>query len=164
MRAPDSRGRAGRAWRLSPPTPEYLETHPDHQAGIVTWLLNVPGAHIAWSWWMLGAISLRDLPGVRPANKHYIGAEFEFMIYALNPERCPHPDPDQWEGGYPYLVPSDLVYQSHGLTEDQIRHVVALMVLEIVNGRMSPDQDYRESWKSLLATTITHFREGVHGC
>jgi hypothetical protein len=35
-------------------------------------------------------------------------------------------------------------------------------VQAIVNGRISPDQDFRSMWHQLLARTVEHFREGKH--
>lgn len=163
MRSPDKSRIGGRAWHLPAATDEDIARNPDYAASIDGWLLNVPGAHPIWHYWVLWAVSLHDLPNQsRPPARHYIGAEFEIGIYSIDPERCPWPDPDEYRKGCPPLHPVDLVYQSHGLTDDQIKTIVGLMVDQMVTGQMSPDSDYSEAWKSSLASTITHFRDGFH--
>lgn len=154
MRAPDFQGGRGRAWHNT------QKTKPDHEACIGAVLLNVPGAHPLWSWWCVSMVHLRALPGVPPATIHYPAAEYEFMIFSVDPERCPSPEPDQ--GQYPHLEPFDVVYQFHGVSDDQAKRIFELAVQSCVDGRMSPDSDYRSAWKRTIDATVEHFITG-HG-
>lgn len=156
MRDPDLQGPYGRGWQL-----KHIETRPDHQASLGTWLVNCPNAHPFWHWWMVGMVSLRDIPGVKPATKRYPEAEYEFMIYSINPEECPNPEPDDPEG-YPHLLPVDVVEQFHGVTERDAGRILTSAIQAIMNGVLSPDQDYRQAWKASLAATVQHFSSGHH--
>lgn len=156
MRDPDLTGPYGRGWQL-----KHRDDKPDYQASLGTWLVNCPTAHPFWHWWVVGMVSLRDIPGVKPAHKRYPEAEYEFMIYSINPEECPNPEPDDPKG-YPHLIPLDVVEQFHGVTDRDASRILTSAMQAIVNGYLSPDQDYRQAWKSSLATTIEHFRSGQH--
>lgn len=151
-------GAGGQAWELMPEKPAVK----DHEASISAWLINVPGAHPFWSWWSVGMIHLRDIPGVPPANKRYPEAEYEFMIYTIDPNRCPHPDPDKAAEGYPHLIPFDVSEQFHGVSDQDAARICEGAVRAIVAGYISPDQDYRMAWRRLLHGTIKHFQEGRH--
>lgn len=156
MRDPDAQGPYGRAWLL-----QDTSGKPDYQANCGSWLVNCPSAHPFWHWWLVGLVSLRDIPGVKPAHKKYPEAEYEFMIYSIDPERCPNPEPDD-PSGYPHLTPFDVLEQFHGVTDHDASRICMSAVHAIVNGVMSPDQDYRSAWKATLAATVQHFREGAH--
>lgn len=155
MRPPDWQGVGGRAWLI----PNKSDV-PDHQATIAGWLVNAPGCHPFWSWWTVHVIHLRDIRGVKPAHKRYPEAEYEFVILAIHPD---HPaDPDHPEKGYHYLTPANVVEQFHGVTDRDAGRFAELAVRSILDGRMSPDQDYRSAWRATVKDTIAHFREGRH--
>lgn len=156
MRAPDVTGPFGRAWVVKKPI-----VKPDHNASLSEWLINVPGAHPFWEYWYIALIHLRDIPGVPPAHKKYPEAEFEFIIAAISPEVRPAPDPDEARG-FPLMTPTDVAEQFHGITDHDAVRVCEAAVQAIVNGRISPDQDFRSMWHQLLARTVEHFREGKH--
>lgn len=160
MREPDQQSQHARAWNLDiTKAPEG----PGKEAGITCWLINVPGAHAFWAYWTITVISLKDLPGVPPAKKQYPEAEYEFIIMAIDPERCPNPDPDRIiVDGYPWLTPLDVVEQFHGISEVDCRRLAEGAVQAILSGRISPDQDFRSAWKGLIAGTVQHFIEGRH--
>ena len=158
MRDPDIEGPYGRAWFMPYKDPEV----PDHQACLGSWLLNVPGAHPFWEYWLVTIIHLRDIPGSRPAIKHYAEAEYEFGINSINPEECPAPDPDNVREGYPLLQPSDVVEQFHGISDRDALRVAEAGVRAMVHGRISPDQDFRSMWSRLISDTVAHFRAGAH--
>jgi hypothetical protein len=160
MREPDQQSPYARAWNLDISKAPEGPTKP---AAVSSWLVNMPGAHAFWSYWTLSIISLRDLPGVPPAKKKYSEAEYEFMILAIDPERCPNPDPDVIiVKGYPWLTPVDVIEQFHGISEMDCRRLAEGAVRAILSGQISPDQDYRSAWKSLIAGTVQHFVEGRH--
>lgn len=153
MRDPDLTGKAGRAWKAP------LDSDQPHGT-LAGWLINVPKAHPFWSWWAINMIHLRDIEGVPPAKKHYPEAQYEFLIYAINPELCPEPDPDK--PPYPHLVPVDVCEQFHGVLDVDAVRICELAVLSIVDGRLSPDQDFRSAWHNTIQTTAEHYRQGKH--
>jgi hypothetical protein len=160
MREPDQKSPFGRAWQID------LSKAPDcpEKPGMVaTWLINVPGAHPFWSYWTITVMSLRDLPGVKPAFKKYPEAEYEFMILTVDPERCPEPDPDEIAAkGHPFLTPVDVVEQFHGVTDQDASRIAEGAVNAILTGNISPDQDFRPFWRKLIAGTVQHFVAGKH--
>lgn len=152
MRDADLIGSCGRAWLLNP---EQAKSNP---ATLCGWLVNRPGAHPHWQWWLVGLITLRDIPGIQPARKNYPEAEYELYIYSIDPSTCSSPEPDSPEG-YPPLLPLDVLHQFHGLSEKTAKHLTEIMVQNIVAGRISPDQDYRKVWSLILPQTIQDLRE-----
>jgi len=156
MRAPDLEGRGGKAWRiLMPENPESAWV-----ASIAQFVVNVPGAHPFWSFWGVTMIHLRDIPGVPPAHRRFLEATHEFGILAFNPEHgVPNVDnPDR----YHYLTPPDVVEQFAGVNDDQAAKVCELAVRAIVDGRISPDQDYRPVWKEVIRQTVEYLALGTH--
>lgn len=156
-RPPDIEGPRARAWLV----PNRI-AKPDHAASLACYLVNAPHAHPAWQWWRVCVIHLRDIPGVKPAHKRYPAAEYEFMIYAIDPTTRPEPDPDNPEEGWPYLVPIDVIEQFHGVSDRDAVRVCHLAVTAIANGFLSPDQDYRTAWRGCLAATVADFASGTH--
>lgn len=167
MRAADLRGPTASAWKLKKPAPG--EGRKDWEACIESWILNGPGYHPAWAWWQISVVSLRDIPGVPPAKKDYHEAEYEFMIIALNPEKGT-PDIDLFESGQDwgkkdvpkFLFPVDVTKQFHGVTEMQVAEICTVAVKAIVNGYLSPDQDFRSAWNYSIDETVKHMIEGRH--
>jgi hypothetical protein len=157
-REPDAKGIAGRAWNLSGTSAKT----PAQTASIAGWLVNVRGAHPMWEWWMVSVVHLRPIEGAPPAQKKYPTAEYEFMIFSINPEKCPEPDPAKADDGYPHLVPIDVVEQFHGVSDKQAARICEDAVRAIVRGLISPDQDYRSAWNRAIQVTAEHFRSGAH--
>lgn len=167
MRKPDLVG-AAEAWKIAADRSDP-RWRPDYDATLAAYLLKARWAHPFWSWWMIAGVHLRPIPGVRPAHRHYPEAEFELTILAIdptnrgkNPAHDYEPDPDQALAGVPWLEPPDLVYQCHGVTDSDFSRIVLDCVMVIVNGHASPDQDFRNWWRSALNRTVEHYRAGAH--
>lgn len=160
-RSPDFSGPSGRAWQHHPVPDPALPRSPlnyldPESPNLIRFLLEVPGAHPVWHHWLLNVCHLRDLPDFPIASRSYAEAEYEFSIMAIDPQRCSQPDPDQ--PPYPYLTPLDVVEQFHGITDEQARRIGAQAVELIVSGRLSPDQDYRATWKEVLKRMVSGLR------
>lgn len=149
-----------RAWRI-PRTEAVTATHVREfgyeDAGIDQWIINGP-YHPAWSWWYVGAVHLRDIPGAPPARKNYPEAEYEFFIYSLEVA----PDVEALRSGVvgsmKFLAPPDVVYQLDGLTDDQVKGLVEVAVAKICDGQ-SCDSDYRSWWVEHLNATVGLIRQ-----
>lgn len=159
MKDPDRLGVAGKAWDLG--GPENQST-PDHSASLAAWAVNVPGAHPFWSWWLVHVIHLRDIPGVRPAHKHYPGAEYEIGIHAISPDEYPIDIEHGRRVGWSLLTPADFCLQIDGINDQQAAKIGGLVISAIVDGRLSPDQDYRRHWTIAVTETINHMKAGLH--
>jgi hypothetical protein len=160
MREPDFEGTGGRAWRIAI-RPEDRD-HVDQEASLAAWHLNCPHAHPFWSWYMVTLIHLRDVPGMsKPATKQYPGASHEVIVMSLNPDHA-LTEPGQIQHPLYYLEPFDHVIQFDGTTDEQAIRVIELYVRACVDGHISPDQDYREAWKSMMRKTVEHVVTGGH--
>ena len=153
-RVPDFQG-VGRAWEMK----VGKQARPDQEATLIGYIINGPW-HLLWSWWMVAVIHLREIPGVKPPNKRYPGAEYEFMIISIDPDVPPNPD-KTFPQDVKYLTPIDVVYQFDGVTDEQAKEICTTAVKVIIKG-MSPDQDYRSWWENSIAKTVEHYKAGVH--
>jgi hypothetical protein len=158
VRNPDLKGACGRVWKL----PLWVRS-PEQEATLAVWLVHAPGSHPWWPWKEVCLIHLRDLPEVKPAHKKYPEAEYELLILSIDPIECPNPDPDLSKDGYPLLDPPDVVEQFDvkGSDHDAKRIGDAAMTA-IVNGFISPDQDWRSVWSAMIKDTADHFKAGAH--
>jgi hypothetical protein len=158
MREPDWKGQGGAAWTLP-----MIRVTPAHLAGIYSALLYAPMAHKFWAYHLLSVCHLRPIVGVSPAKKHYPEAEYELGVYAINPEvHTPDNPPDPDKPGYDILHPYDVVYQFHGVTNDQARSIGEACAKACAYGWMVPDSDFRSSWKVVLDQTLEHIKTGGH--
>lgn len=144
---------ARRAWRVIP-KPKTI----DQTATMAQWLVHCPHLHAFWGYWWINLIHLRDIPGVVPAHKHFPQAEYELAIYAQNPER--EPDPDNLDCTMAVLLPADVCEQFHGVTDEQAIDLVEVLVRGVVNWTLSPDSDFRQSWKSQISLCVEHVTTG----
>lgn len=134
----------------------------DHATDLGSWLINYPGAHPFWEYWMLTCVTLADVPGVPPAKKHFPEATHELLILAIDPKWSVQLEDFMGGGTMPFLSPTDVVYQAQLPSDDLAVHLMELTAKDIVNRGSSPDQDYRTRWKEVLDKTSAHLR-GEHG-
>jgi hypothetical protein len=132
----------------------------DQTATIEAWLVH-GNFNPAWSYWQVAVITLKDIPGVPSAKKHYDEAEYEFQIVALQSPPKMHPDPDDVNTLWP-LLPPDAVIQFHGISDGHARGIVKAAVSAIVMDGVSPDSDNRMWWVQMVNRTVEHIREGRH--
>lgn len=156
MREADKEGEAGRAWLIP-------ATRPEQAASVGTWLVNVPGAHQFWEWWVVAVVHLREGVSLPPPKRIYEGAEYEFTILTVDSDECPNPDPELAdEEGLLFYTPPDVVEQFHGVEDSAAARIAALAVDEILGGKISPDSEYRPKWKTLIDDTVKAFQAGHH--
>jgi len=151
LREPDIAGSHGKAWKLKVKPPQDKTT-------LNAYVLSCYGAHAFWNWWVVSIIHLHDVEGMPAAVKNYPEATHEFLILTINPESCP-PDPDNLEVAY--LMPPDAALQFDGLTDEQAAKFVDEAVCAIVDGRISPDQDYRSAWEQAIAHWVLFTKEAT---
>jgi len=122
----------------------------DWYAGIGNWFIDAPHQSPAWRHYMLSAIHLRAIDGVKPAHLRQPGATHEFMMMAMDPGKNPDPlNPESWS----YLRPHNLAEQVE-LRDDS----AAIMLLDqcatnIAEGRLwaePPLSGQVEPWRSFL--------------
>lgn len=166
MREPDYKGLA-RVWRLKHNDrmqAAHSESWGYESSSLADWVINGP-YHPFWSWWYLGLVHLRDIPGAPPANKQYPEAQYELMCMSLNPDpkddRPKVPDIEKIEsgdihGGLPgFLTPADWVVQFHRVNDKQAIEVAELAASAIAHGQ-SCDSDFRSWWETAIPNTVKH--------
>lgn len=160
---PDMMGRAGKAWRVTAGYDPKTDP-PDWSGCLVQWQVNATCYHPMWSWWLVQLIHLRPIEGVRPPVVRLPGATHELVICSLDPGK-PMLDPDEKPTDartYAILTPIDVEEQVAGLDDAAAVKVCELAVRAIVDGHMSPDQDYRSAWRDTLKRTAEHVVLGGH--
>jgi len=181
MREPDLRADDGkiRAWRMLTVKPDIGPA--DWQAGLAAWFIEADVGVLdpyGITAWYIGCVSLRDMPGVTPANRHYPDAQFELSAWSIDPNkgvtielydrRVEQGDDGGAEGVL--LTPPDIVFQWHGTTDEHAIQILEAFIRAVVLGRMSPSRpvvvDYARrfdaAWREALSSTVEHFATG-HG-
>lgn len=120
----------------------------EHPTTLASALAYCPGYHAFWSWWLVSLCHLRPTEGFPPAHLFVEGATHEIVTQVINPERCPTPDPAAWEQGYPVLSPADVVVQFTAQDDAGALQIFEALCLDVTEGRLSPDSDYRRLWKT----------------
>lgn len=157
-KAPDYSGAAGMAWELDLRSP----VKPDHYAAVYAALLYAPMAHAFWNYHLLNVTSLRDIVGVAPAKKHYLEAEYEISIFAINPE-VSLPEPEAGVG-YDLLQPYDVIRQFDGINAEQALELGKTVMKACCDGFVIPDSDFRSRFNQVIDQTVEHLRTGgQHG-
>lgn len=132
------------------PVPE-TDAKPDWAATVTAWVVTAPGHSPAWDQFFLGVISLRPLPGVAPARKHYAEAEHEFLVMALNPDYRVDLAAREIPVPFHFLSPANVCFHFHGLAEEAIRAVVRQLVERTVQGQTYLETQgiigAQETWK-----------------
>jgi len=161
MRPPDLKAHA-EAW-LIPINPQHPRYQKEHSSGFVNWLVHCAWSHPFWRWSAIVGAPLRPLTGFGPPKKHFPEATHEVDIASLDPEVSFDPDKlFTGEQDYKFLTPFDLTHQVTLADDQQFTSLVQQVVLAIVEGRMSPDVDYRQAWVKAIDATAQHIREGRH--
>lgn len=146
-------------WRVADP-----EADDDPRSAVyipgITWLIYAPLAHPHWAWHLLVGVSLADAPGVDPPKKHYPEAEYELMVWALDPRNEP-PDPREWPFGSVdgwLLQPPDCVVQFDGPSQDEVSEMFDVVARAVAEGTLVPDSDHRGKWAYTIRKTAEHYR------
>lgn len=138
---PELVGPAGEAWRFDLQSiREKTGNKPD--AGVVLWLLRIPGAHPLWQYYSLDCIHLRPVPGLGDPVINLPGATHEIFLSAISPD---------WKAdlGAPPMRLAPLNFAAQfiepgGDSDAQAR--IFNIVIELVTGKLNPDTDFTSQW------------------
>lgn len=153
-RPPDSFGISGRAWRIDmDKLRKVYKSKPDQDAGVATWILDVPISHPIWWWYQLSLIHLRGVPGIPGDPIIYLpGATHEFFLEAIDPRDYP-PDPENKITHMlrPMNFAAQMICSSD---EDAIKRIETQAILPIVHGMLSPDTDHTRRWIEIFGNSM----------
>lgn len=163
MTSPDElTGACGTAHRI--PAENYSAVNP---AALDGWIITAPLWHPAWHQYLLGVITLDEIPDLPPAIKTAPGMTHELMVLALDPSRGPYDALQVRQGDLALLLPINVSEQFTG-TDDQARQLAELATRAVVDGRLNPETSdaptrIRAEWHAAIAMTLDHFRDPHHG-
>lgn len=119
---------------------------PEQDCCICHWLVEAPAAHPAWHSYSIFCQHLRPMAG-GPEIKFYLdGATHEMIVFALNPRM---PRKEMIETGIVngrWMTPPNFAVQFIESNDDDARAKVRGAVQEILDGKLSPDSDWRAAW------------------
>ena len=140
-------GSFGRAWRIDVRMLLIANGRdPEGDAGIDLWLVEAPRAHPVWHSYMMLMMHLRPLPDVADPIIYLPGATHEFELWALSPDAKRQDIIDTGGGWMRWrLEPMNFAAQIIA-TDEEAKDRLLGSVLEILQGTISPDTDYRQWW------------------
>lgn len=143
-------GTYGRARPIVPPS---ALLRPEWAATVAVWLCDVPEWSPAWRYYVISAVHLRAIPGAPPPVLTYPGAEYEFLVGALDPARSPDfeaADPTPFH----FLSPLNVVEQFHDMNDTAAAALVRSVVEMAVRGEVALEpqgiRGAREHWRDVL--------------
>jgi hypothetical protein len=136
----------------------------DWTSGIGNWFIDAPGQSPAWRHYMLSAVHLRPIDGVKPAMLKEPGMTHEFMLMAMDPEKKPDPqNPETWS----YLRPHNLAEQvtvHNDATASKLLDLCATTVAEgrlwaepALSGQVEPWRSFLRHWAKELSANELNF-------
>ncbi len=160
---PTMRGAFGLAWLIELPDPDQRRTK-DESATVSYWLCHVPGAHPAWSYYAIAAIHLREIPGAKAAKIKTPGATHELFVFSVSPDQgaIDLAKVGRGEQTIDTLRPIDHVVQFQVRDDADAAALVESAIRAIMAGQLSPDQDFRALWRTVVAATASHIVAGAH--
>lgn len=131
---------------------------PEAPTVVASWLAKVPGAHPFWDHWWISTVHLRETDGMPAPQKTSPEMGYELLMITVNPEKHPEPDPDA--PPFETLRPIDIAVQFGGVDDVGAARVTELVMEQILQGRMSPDQDFRSAWAKVIPLLVKQVQGG----
>lgn len=123
---------------------------PGMDATLRQWFIEAPGQSTAWRHYMLTLYHLRDIENTPPAHREYAAAEYELVLFAMDPDLNPSANDVQ---SWAFLRPRNFVGQFHGMTDEQAQAICDFAAKAIVDGELwaeAPLSGQREPWTTWL--------------
>jgi hypothetical protein len=171
QRPADIQGEWASLWRVPLPDPADRKVGQDAAVGI--WLLHAPKAHPFWDYYAVFLIHLRPIEGFPDAEKVRPDAEYQVTVYSIDPTDSLPDMAAMSRGEAPekigmhLLQPSDFTAQFQDVGGDHNAYEIAdEMCVNVTEGKLSPDQDYRVLWATMLTQKVMARvggnKKGVH--
>ncbi|MEV0477517.1 hypothetical protein AB0I50_48175, partial [Streptomyces prunicolor] len=122
-----------------------------------------------WDQYILGLVSLADLPNTPPPFRQRPGVTHELIVFALDPEQGPYEAAtfNSLQLAEYVLTPVNVVEQ-FTCTDDQARRLAAQCASAVVNGILIPETGdapdrIRAAWRQSIHQTLNHLLDPHHG-
>jgi len=155
MRTPDyqSSNFNIQAWKMKHTNePLALKLNP------VNYLIQGP-FHPLWNQWILSLVCLADFEGAEPAKKESPDMTHEIIVAAVNPDF--KVNPNEIPKDLKLLIPRDVVKQFKVPVDLDAEDLASKIIKYIIDGHLSPDQDYRSVWNQIIEKSAEHYW-GLH--
>lgn len=139
-------GPHGRAWICD--TDEFRRwkhVKPEDDGSLVIWCVEAPWAHPVWHSYMICLMHLRPLPGARETKIYLDGATHEMWVYALDNQKPRQPF-IKGQADPAVLTPLNFAAQFIEVTDDLALGRIKQAVIDITEGKVSPDTDFTPMW------------------
>lgn len=137
----------------------------DQKATICAWLLKLPNWSPAWDEFLLTAVHLRPIDGVKPATITLEGATHELILAACDPARPT--DPENVFQTAIFLTPINVVQQFIVDNDEQAIELISIIAKACTGGLLPIEPQgiigARDHWKNVVIKTAEHIRSGKHG-
>lgn len=120
-----------RRWCRKVAVPEQ-PANPDAVAALDRWQMYLPGDHPLWDRYCILACTLADLPGVKPAVKHFPQATHEVSVHAIDPK---YPADKFDAGGVQLMSPVNHCVQVVS-TDEKVNAAVEAVARLFVDGQL----------------------------
>lgn len=132
----------------------------DWEATVALWFFDCPSQSPAWHNYMLGAVHLRPIEGVKPPVINVPGATHEVLLAALDPRREPTSDVRTWE----LLHPLNVCEQVELPDDEAARELLFKCAMAVVVGVLpaEPMLSGAREWRTALIKTAAHLRGEEH--
>jgi hypothetical protein len=117
------------------------------------WLLNLPGAHPLWAWFMLYVIHLRDEEGLPPAEKITPEMTHQLVFVALDPVL--KPDPANLKTMV-RLTPSNYIEQFAVASDENAIELGFSVAKALADGRLIAEPSGIMGARELMKNFIAH--------
>jgi hypothetical protein len=162
QRSPDVDGSNGALWRVNMVAEEQRAIW---QGTVGIWFIHADDIHPHWENFVVILMHLRPIEGLAAPKKSDPRSAYEVVVATLNPD-FPVPDlmlMDQAQGqGMVILLPADFEAQFPEVKGGDAfaYELVDEMAVDIVEGRLLPDIDYRAQWVYALGMKL-HLRANL---
>lgn len=152
-------GPAGRAVELLLPAERESSAE---EATLAAWFITAPGQSPAWSHYLLSAIHLRPIEGVKPAVITVPRATHELLVIALDPGSRPVPtDSSSWR----WLLPVNVCEQVELPGDESAVELARMAARAVVLGALPAEPPLSgavEPWRTSMVKTSAHLRGEEH--
>lgn len=133
------------AWRIDDAHPDLAPDDPRRASTVATWFVLAPDAHMIFPMYVVFGVNFKPIPGVPEPVKTIAEATHELSIWAMAPDKPMALD------ALHLCHPVNIVEVFEAASDEAAALRIEVAVLAMVKGRLSPDSDWRGTWRQLFS-------------